>query len=262
MEAWRGEIETKLKADDGWLTVAGLFWLKEGANRFGSAPDNDLVLPAAAPAHAGVFTMTQRKVSVTVAQPALLRGAPLPAGLVLTNDSEAKEDVITLGSLRLFVIDRGDKTGIRMRDMNSQFRREFTHRQWYPVSAAHRVEARFEAKPERTVRIPNMAGTYDEYKTKGDVVFKLGGKEHRLEPVLSSGQLFLIFKDKTAAKTTYGAGRFLYADLPKDGKVILDFNKAYNPPCAFTPYATCPLPPKHNQLPVAIEAGELSYGSH
>ena len=262
MEAWRKEAETKLKADDGWLTVAGLFWLKEGANRFGSAADNDVVLPSAASAHAGVFTMKNRKVSVTAGAQAVLRGKAVPAGLVLTSDSQAQEDVIELGTLRLFVIDRGEKTGIRMRDMNSQFRREFTHRRWYPVSAAHRVVARFEAKPERTVRIPNVVDTYDEYKTNGDVVFRLGGQEHRLETVLSSGQLFLIFKDKTAAKTTYGAGRFLYADLPKDGKVVLDFNKAYNPPCAFTPYATCPLPPKHNQLAVAVEAGELNYGSH
>ena len=112
------------------------------------------------------------------------------------------------------------------------------------------------------MRIPNVVGTYDEYKTDGEVVFQLHGKEHRLQPVHSSGQLFLIFKDKTAAHSTYGAGRFLYADLPAGGKVLLDFNKAYNPPCAFTPHATCPLPPKHNQLPVPIEAGELRYGDH
>lgn len=253
--------EAKLKTDTGWLTVAGLFWLKEGDNRFGSAPDNEIVLPAPAPAHAGVFTMKNRKVSVRTTA-ALLKGKPPAAGFVLTNDDQGKEDVLEIGPLAMFVIDRGEKTGIRLRDKNSQYRREFTHLRWYPVKPAYRVEARFEPKPERTVRVPNIVGTYDEYKTNGDVVFQLNGKEHRLEPVLSGGRLFLIFKDKTAAKTTYGAGRFLYADLPKDGKTVLDFNQAYNPPCAFTPYATCPLPPKHNQLPVAVEAGELNYGSH
>ena len=255
------EREAKLKTDTGWLTVAGLFWLKEGENKFGSAADNDLVLPASAPAHAGVFTMKNRKVAVRTAA-AMLKGQAPASGFVLTNDSEGKEDVLEMGSLRMFVIDRGEKTGIRMRDLHSQYRREFTHLRWYPVAEKFRVEARFEPRPEKTVRIPNIAGTYDEYKANGIVVFRLNGQEHRLEPVLSDGRLFLIFKDKTAVKTTYGAGRFLYADLPKDGKTVLDFNKAYNPPCAFTPYATCPLPPKHNHLPVAVEAGELNYGSH
>lgn len=261
MEAWRKDREAKLKTDTGWLTVAGLFWLKEGANKFGSAADNDLVLPASAPAHAGVFTMKNRKVTVRTSA-ALLNGAVPDAARVLVNDDQGKEDVLKIGPLSMFVIDRGDRTGIRLRDLESQYRREFTHLRWYPVKPAYRVEARFEPRPERTVRIPNIVGTYDEYKANGIVVFQMNGQEHRLEPVLSGGRLFLIFKDKTAAKTTYGAGRFLYADLPKEGKTVLDFNQAYNPPCAFTPYATCPLPPKHNQLPVAVEAGELNYGSH
>jgi len=264
IQAWRAEVENTLKSDTGWLTVAGLYWLKEGANRAGSAPGNDLVLPAGAPAHLGVFTMKNRQVMFAPAPGAAvtLRGKTPDARHVLVNDHEAKEDILVSGTFSLFVIDRGEKTGIRLRDLQSKYRREFTRRRWYPVSAAHRVEARFESQPERTVRIPNVVGTYDEYKANGILVFQLNGREHRLEPVISGGKLFLIFKDKTAAKTTYGAGRFLYAELPRNGRTILDFNQAYNPPCAFTPYATCPLPPKNNQLAVAIEAGELNYGDH
>jgi uncharacterized protein (DUF1684 family) len=264
IESWRKASEERLKSDTGWLTVAGLFWLKEGPNTFGSAESNDLVFPASAPKNAGVFVRKGKSIGVKLnpGATALIKGSPVTAVERLTDDTNGKEDVIVIGDLSFWVIDRGSKIGIRLRDKNSQFRREFTHRSWYPVKPALRVEARWEPKPARTVRILNVVNEYEEYQADGEAVFTLNGVEHRVEPVHSGDQLFLIFKDKTAGKATYGAGRFLYADLPKDGKVILDFNKAYNPPCAFTPYATCPLPPKHNQVNVAIEAGELNYGGH
>lgn len=264
IEKWRGESEAKLKSDTGWLTVAGLFWLKEGKNSFGSAADNDLVLPAPVPAHAGVFVRTGKRIGVEVKPgvPVTLKGKPVSKIDALVNDDQAKEDILVLGDVSLIVIDRGRKIGIRMRDKNSQFRREFTHKTWFPVEPNYRVVAKFIPQPERVVRIPNIVNELEEHKAVGLAEFTLNGKRHRLEPVLADGQLFFIFKDKTAGKQTYGAGRYLYTDMPKDGKVVIDFNKAYNPPCVFTPYATCPLPLKHNQLEIPIPAGELKYGDH
>ena len=269
IEQWRKAAEDRLKSDTGWLTVAGLFWLEEGKNSFGSAPGNKIVLPASAPAQAGYFTRTGRTISVTVNPNvnATLRGksfAGTDSRLQSDENGAAsgKEDLLVIGDLTLFVLDRGNKIGIRMRDKNSQYRREFTHRNWYPVKPQYRFEARWVAQPERAVKILNMVNEYEDYKAMGYAVFRVDGVEHKLEPVLSGSELFFIFKDKTAGKKTYGAGRFLYAPLPKDGKVIVDFNKAYNPPCVFTPYATCPLPPKQNHLPIPIEAGELNYGNH
>lgn len=262
IEKWRVESEAKLKSDTGWLTVAGLFWLKEGRSTFGSAADNALVLPASVPAHVGSFIRTGKRIGVEI-RPGVavtLRGQPVTRVEALVNDDQAKEDILVLGDVSLFVIDRGSKIGIRMRDKNSQFRREFTHKNWLPIQPKFRVVAKFIPQPERVVRIPNIVNELEEHKVIGVTEFVLDGATYRLEPVVAGKELFFIFKDKTAGKQTYGAGRYLYADMPKDGQVIIDFNKAYNPPCVFTPYATCPLPLKHNQLPIPIPAGELNYG--
>ncbi len=169
-------------------------------------------------------------------------------------------DVLVLGPLSLQVIERGGRYGIRLKDNASARRREFAGLQWYPVSEAHRVVARFvpHATP-KTIPIANVLGQEDQQPSPGYVVFTIGGQEVRLEPILEAPdakELFFIFKDPTAGRDTYPAGRYLYTDLPKDGAVTLDFNKAYSPPCAFTAYATCPLPPPQNRLPVRIEAGE------
>ena len=262
IEKWRAESEAKLKSDTGWLTVSGLFWLKEGRSTFGSAPGNDLVLPAGVAPRAGTFIRTGKRIGVEVnkATSVTLNGKQVTKLDALVNDAEAKEDVLVLGDISLLVIDRGTKIGIRMRDKNSHLRREFTHKTWFPVQANYRVVAKFIPQPERVVRIPNMVNELEEHKVIGVTEFTLNGRSHRLEPVVADGQLFFIFKDKTAGKQTYGAGRYLYADMPKDGKVVIDFNKVYNPPCVFTPYATCPLPLKHNQLDIPIPAGELKYG--
>ena len=262
IEKWRTESETKLKSDTGWLTVSGLFWLKEGKTTFGSATDNAIVLPAGTPAHAGVFLRTGKRIGVTVNQgvSVTLKGQPVSRVDALVNDAEAKEDILVLGNVSLLVIDRGTKIGIRMKDTKSELRRNFTHKTWFPVRPDYRVVAKFIPQPERVIRIPNMVNEMEEHKAIGLTEFMLNGKTYRLEPVLADGQFFYIFKDKTAGKQTYGAGRYLYSDLPKNGVVEIDFNKAYNPPCVFTPYATCPLPLKHNQLDIPIPAGELKYG--
>lgn len=264
IEKWRAESEAKLKSDTGWLTVSGLFWLKEGRNTFGSAPGNDLLLPASVPARAGVFIRTGKTIGVEF-NPGVavtLRGKQVTKVAALVNDEKAAEDILVLGKVSLFVIDRGTKIGIRMRDLDSQFRREFTHKTWFPVRPEYRVVAQFIPQPERVVRIPNIVNELEEHPVIGVTEFTLKGVTYRLEPVVDGNQLFFIFKDKTAGKETYAAGRYLYTDLPKDGQVVIDFNKVYNPPCVFTPYATCPLPLKHNQLPIPIPAGELKYDGH
>jgi hypothetical protein len=245
---WRRARETALKADGGWLTVAGLFWLHDGPNRFGKDAANEIALPDG-PRMAGVFELHGGKVSVT--QDGASRD--------VAPDSA---DVVKVGRLSLFAIKRGDRHGIRLKDPESEYRREFRGIDYFPASESYRVTAKFVSEPHK-VPILNILGQTEDSDCPGYVVFRLHGKEVRLYPIIEEPgdkQLFFIFRDQTTGKETYPAGRFLYSDLPKDGEVVLDFNKAYNPPCAFTPYATCPLPPKENHLAVRVEAGEKKYG--
>lgn len=263
IERWRQEREARLKADGGWLTVAGLFWLKEGVNSAGSAAASAIPLPRV-PAHVGDFEFHAGKTTFR-ADPATavsVNGKPAPEVAPLRADSDpGGPDQVTADKLTMFVIHRGARYGIRLKDNESEFRRTFTGLHWYPVREDYRVVARWTPydKP-RTIAVPNILGETEQEPSPGYAAFTLHGHEYRLDPVLEGNQLFFIFRDQTSGKETYGSGRFLYADLPKEGKVVLDFNKAYNPPCAFTPYATCPLPPKENRMAVRIEAGELNYG--
>jgi len=252
IEEWRRQREAALKADGGWLTVTGLFWLHEGANSFGAAAPNEIVLPVGAAVKDGSFELHNGKVTFHMdGQTRELR-----------SDSGGKPDAITLGSLTMFAIQRGGKYGIRLKDNNSRLRKEFTGLHYYPVSADYRVTTRL-APDAKKIPILNILGQVEDTPSPGYVDFELRGQKLRLTPVEESpNELFFIFRDLTAGKEPYGSGRFMDAELGKDGEVVLDFNKAYNPPCAFTPYATCPLPPKENRLAVRIEAGELKYGSH
>jgi uncharacterized protein (DUF1684 family) len=261
IEDWRRGREARLKADDGWLTVAGLFWLKEGANSAGSGASNGIVLPREAPERIGSFVLRNGKAVFHAERgvPVSSHGKPVST-LEMKADTSGNPDVIAIGSLSMHVIERGKRYGIRLRDKNSRFRREFTGLHWFPVNESYRITAPFVPyNPARKIAIPNVLGDTETETSPGYVVFTLGGVECKLEPVSEGGQLWFIFRDLTGAKETYPAGRFLYADPPKDGKVVLDFNKAYNPPCAFTPYATCPLPPPRNRLKVGIPAGEMRY---
>jgi uncharacterized protein (DUF1684 family) len=270
IEAWRAKREAGLKADGGWLTVAGLFWLKQGANRFGSARDNEVVLPASAPARAGIFQVRGSEVRVRFesgVQATVDGREAVRAGdgsTLLHADSQGKAEVVGLGPVLLHVIERGGRLAIRMKDLNAEARRAFTGLRWFPVDEKFKVTARFVPHGElRPLAVPNILGQVEKMPSPGYAVFELGGKEFRLSGVFESPgatELFFIFKDETSGRETYPAGRFLYSALPKDGKVVLDFNRAYNPPCAFTEYATCPLPPKENWLAARVGAGELRYG--
>jgi uncharacterized protein (DUF1684 family) len=264
---WRAEREAGLKADGGWLSVAGLFWLKEGESRFGTDPASDIVLPAgSAPAKAGLFTLRGGRVSVSLLPGASGRvgGRPVEGAVALRADTSGAPDVLEMGALSLNVIERGGRFGIRLKDKNNPARKAFTGLKWFDVSEEYRVEARWVAYPEpKALKLPNVLGQVEPMQSPGYAEFTLAGKPMRLDGVLESPQaeeLFFIFRDQTSGKETYGGGRFLYSDLPKAGSVVLDFNEAYNPPCAFTDFATCPLPPPQNRMPLRVQAGELAYG--
>jgi uncharacterized protein (DUF1684 family) len=267
VQKWRADRETRLKADGGWLTLAGLFWLKEGPNRFGTDPAGDIVLPeASAPAKAGVFELKGDQVTLTLLPGAIgkIGTKPVSGTVTMRADSSGSPDVLEMGTLSLSVIERGGKLGIRLKDKNSPIRKGFTGLKWFEIDEAYRVEARWVSYPQpKPVKVPNVLGQSEAMPSPGYAEFTLNGKPVRLDGVLEdphAEQLFFILRDQTSSKETYGAGRFLYSDLPKAGKVVLDFNKAYNPPCAFTPFATCPLPPPQNWMPVRVEAGEMAYG--
>jgi len=262
---FRAEREAELKAENGWLSVAGLFWLKEGENRFGADPSNEIVLPkGSAPPRAGVFEFHQGTTTLRVAPgtAVTLNGKPVATAEVRT-DEKLVPDVVRVGSLSLTVIKRGERYGIRVKDLNSKQRREFKGLRWFPVNEAFRITAKFVAYAQpKDIDIANVLGDVSKNPSPGYAVFNFRGKEYRLDPILEGkDKLFFIFADLTNNKTTYGAGRFLYTSLPQDGKVTLDFNRAENPPCAYTRFATCPLPPKQNRLKIAIEAGERNYTS-
>lgn len=262
-QQWRKDAEARLKAEDGWLAVAGLYWLKEGTNRAGTSEASEIMLPeGSAPDTVGVFEFSHGKTVFHAAPGATVthNGKPVTI-LALQSDADGAEPhQLVIRDLTMFVIKRGDRYAVRLRDKNSRLRREFTHRTWFPVNEEYCVVAKWiPYNPPKTLPVPNILGQTEQQPCPGVAVFQLHGVEYRLEPVLDDGRLFFIFKDRTAGKKTYPAGRFLYSDVEAGGTVVLDFNRAYNPPCAFTPYATCPLPPKQNRLPVEIEAGELTY---
>jgi uncharacterized protein (DUF1684 family) len=265
---WRERQEAKLKADDGWLTVVGLNWLKEGDNRVGSNPKFEVPLPKSAPEYAGTIIVKAGKARFRPAPGVAVTFNGKPAfETELKPDAEPKYDVLAVGRVKFFVIKREDRLGVRVKDNDSAARREFTGLRWYPVDTAWRIQAKYIPwdKPH-PVTFDTAVGVKERDESPGYVTFQKNGNEYRLEPVVDEGQLWFVMRDLTSGKTTYAASRFLYADMPKDGlkksgTVELDFNKAENPPCVFSNFATCPLPPPQNRLSLAVTAGEKMYGT-
>jgi uncharacterized protein len=259
--AWHeGRLE-RLKAEAGWLSLVGLDWLEEGENPAGSAQGSRVMLPAGAPARLGAFGRSGAEVRFTPAPKVevTLEGKPFVGGQVNT-DADGRADVLRSGSLQLQVIDRGGRLGVRVRDSMARARTHFRGIERFKVTTGWRKQATFEpAEQGQTIAIPNVLGDISEHPLAGTAVFTHAGKTYRLQATAEGEQLFFVFGDQTNRTDTYGAGRFLYTDLPQDGRVILDFNRAYNPPCAFSAYATCPLPTRQNKLPLRIEAGEKRY---
>jgi uncharacterized protein len=266
LEQWKAKRLANLKGEDGWLSLIGLFWLKEGENRFGSDPTGEIVLPdGKTPALAGTLRLAAGKVTLDARPDAKItsKGQPV-ATLELKSDEGGEPTVLELGSLSFNVVKRGDRLGLRVRDRENPARAEFKGTDYFPADRKWVVSARFEPyDPPKKVPILNVLDMTTDEISPGALAFEVDGRPYKLEALKEQGseQFFIIFADQTSNKETYGAGRYLYADPPgADGRVTLDFNRAYSPPCAFTKYATCPLPPPQNRLALRVEAGERYLG--
>ena len=260
---WHKGREERLKRGNGWLNLVGLHWLKEGANTFGSSEENDIVFPSKAPGKIGVITLQDSVITLTVNENVdLLVDSQAVKQAELLPDVSGSPTIMDYTSLRWYIIKRGERHGIRLRDLEAPLVKNFEGIEKFPVNEDWKVEAKFEPyDPPKRISIPNILGTMDEDYAPGRLVFTVDGNEYSLDPTTSGDGLFVVFADLTSGVETYGAGRFLYADGPGENNiVVLDFNKSYNPPCAFTKYATCPLPPKQNHLKVRITAGEKNFG--
>lgn len=267
VDDWHANREESLKSENGWLNLAGLYWLNEGFNTFGSAPTNDVVFPEGKmEANAGTFVVQNGKVTIEVAKGVEIRMDSLPITKeVIHYPDSSFQPVLSYGSLRWLIIDRSGKLGVRLRDVESEAVANFQGVDRYPVDIDWRLEATFEKyDPIRQIDITNILGQTYQQPCPGALVFTIDGNEYRLDVIDEGGDdYFVIFGDKTNEHETYPSGRYMYVNQPDaEGKVIVDFNKAYNPPCAFSDYATCPLPPRQNLLDVAIRAGEKNYGKH
>lgn len=263
IEQWRQQRLARLTSPTGWLTLVGLNWLKPGANTLGSAPDNSIVL-AQWPAHLGTVQLDGKAATITLAPDVDAKiGDGNARSALLVDDSQPQPTVVSAGSVSFYLLQRGDLFGLRIKDSEAPTRRNFVGLDYFDIDPGWRIEARWEAyDPPHEVEEPNVIGQVDKVVVPGAAVFERNGKTFRVEPVIETPgdtDYFLVFADRTSGRETYGAARFVYTEPPKDGKVIIDFNEAYNPPCAFTPYATCPLPTQQNRLDVRVTAGEKKY---
>jgi uncharacterized protein len=263
---WQADRLATLTKEDGWLSLVGLFWLNEGENKFGSDPANPIRLSKdRAPLVAGSLWLENGRVRMTAHPAVEITAGGIPVtSLTLKNDTEdGGPTVLKFGTMLLNVIKRGDRVGVRVKDTDSRTRREFRGLEYYPISPKWRIEARFEPyQPPKIIPITNVLSMTDDETSPGALVFEVEGKTYRVDPIIEKGEtdLFVIIAEATTGKETYGAGRYLYVSPPdSSGKVVIDFNQAYSPPCAFTNFATCPLPPRQNHLPFRIEAGEKKY---
>jgi uncharacterized protein (DUF1684 family) len=260
---WRSDEAADLRKEDGWLALAGLFWLKDGVNTVGAGSQYDVRLTDNfTQGNFGEIDFKNGVATLKVAGgvEAQCDGKPVST-IALVSDEKGKPTEIRVGSQMFYLIRREDRFGIRLKDNQSKARLTFKGLNWFPIDESYRVPAHLEAFPEpKELMVPNVLGGHFKMKSPGQLRFALQGQEYSLQPVLQDdGSLFIIFRDASNASETYGAGRFLNAEKPENGATTLDFNKAENPPCAFTPYATCPLAPEGNDLPVAIKAGEKRY---
>jgi uncharacterized protein (DUF1684 family) len=266
IQRWQSDRLASLMKDDGWLTLVGLFWLNEGENKFGSDTSNPVVLPRwKAPRLAGSLWLENGRVRLAT-RPGVeitVNGDPVTALDLRDDNNEGGPTILRVGSLILNVVKRGDRIGVRVKDTESLTRSEFKGLEYYPIDPKWRLEARFEPyQPAKMIPITNVLGMTDDETSPGALAFDVGGRIYRIDPILEKGEtdLFVMIADGTTGKETYGAGRYLYVSPPDAaGKVVIDFNKAFSPPCAFTNFATCPLPPRQNHLPFRIEAGEKKY---
>ena len=277
LSQWQEKRWADLKSETGWLTLVGLFWLKEGVNTCGSDPGNDIVLPKdRVPLQFARFFLDHGSVSFHPVDPEIkVDGKPAldvwretretsiiqsEPRIDLTSDEVKSPTIVSFRSLTFQIIKRGDRFGVRVKDSQNPDRLNFKNTEFYPADVNWRIDAQFEPyKPPKPMPIVNVLNMESAESSPGAIKFTVEGKEYRLDAITEKDEprFFMIIADKTSGKETYPAGRYLYVDPPDaSGRVVIDFNKAYSPPCAFTKFATCPLPPKQNRLPFAIPAGE------
>ncbi len=264
IKQWRAARRKRLTAPDGWLSLVGLDWLEKGANSIGSAKDNDIVI-ATAPPHLGTVTWTpDGAVDIKLesgAQASISGQSGMRA--TLRDDSHENPTTVSFGTTSFYVIARNGRKGLRVKDTQSPTREHFTGLDYFPVDPSLRIVAKWVPfDPPRALQMGNEIGAVDSFPVPGKAVFQYHGHSYTLYPVIEepgAKRYFLVFADATSGKETYGAARFVYIDKPHDGHVVIDFNKAYNPPCAFTPFATCPLAPPENRLGFRVTAGEKAY---
>lgn len=261
IEAWRVQRENALRSPDSWFSLVGLFVLKDGYHLIGSAPESDILLPATAPAELGILEFRNNKATLNVItkETVLIDGQPVQQAALEDNHERRQPTLVTIGPVTFFVHNFGDQYAIRVKDSTNPAIAAFTGNEWFPVKPEYRVQGHFTRhETPRSIPIKTIVDTNSKYKSVGTIEFDLHG--HPLSLLATDygapQQLSVILRDATSGKETYGPARFLTVDLAADDSVVLDFNKAVNPPCAFSVYATCPLPPRENILPVAIEAGE------
>ncbi|MHB8405077.1 MAG: DUF1684 domain-containing protein [Gammaproteobacteria bacterium] len=267
---WQNRRLRKLTAADGWTTLVGLFWLEAGENSFGRAASNRIVMDyPGLPQQVGSFRVRGTRVSFSAAPGAAVMHAGQPVSNLdpLIDDAGGTPTLLNTGSVSFHLLERSGRLGIRVRDSAAAARVHFQGLEYFPIDEKWRLAARFAPyKPVKTVSIVTVLGMQEEMQSPGALVFEVDGQQHRLEVVLESGAIdyFVMFTDLTNGQQTYAAGRCLYVPPPVAGATVIDFNKAYNPPCCFTAFATCPLPPRQNRLPIAVSAGELKYsgGDH
>lgn len=261
IEAWQQRRIERLKSKTGWLNLAGLYWLKEGENSFGSDASNDIRFPEKASPFCGTLTLIDSVVTLKVHEGTRITSGGMEVrSMVLRDDHVENTTLMEQGELAWFIVKRSDRYGVRLRDYAHPRIDELDHIPSYPISTDYVVEADLEpfSEPKVVTVATPIEGVTESYNCPGELHFRLGNQSLVLLPFESGEQYFLVFADETTGVETYGAGRFLYASPDSLGRIILDFNKAYNPPCAFSPFATCPMPPKENFLPVAVKAGEKS----
>jgi len=257
---WRQEVDTNLRRENGWLALAGLFWLRKGINVIGSNPESDILLPQRAPARLGTFEFDGNNVSLNIEIDLQVEvNGVATRSTLLDADQEDVPSFINFSDMRMVVVRRSKGVGIRLWDNTRKERRLFPSRQWYPVKEELRVPATYiRYEIPKIVKMPDILGTTLDQPVQGFVSFELNGKKHELVvEELADHRLFIQFMDLTNGNPTYPSGRYHYTDAHEDGRVFIDFNKAYSPPCAFTDYATCTFPPQENRLNIVIEAGEI-----
>lgn len=265
IENWQKRRSDGLLAEGGWLSLVGLEWIEPGLNSVGSSPDAMVRMPASVPETLGSITLRGTQAEFTAAPDAGVthNGQPVST-IVMQPDTTGEPTELAVGSVTFYMIERGGKHGIRIKDTEAEPRKNFHGLEYFPIDPKYRVTARLVPyDPPKEIPIATVLGTTEPMVAPGSLEFEIDGRKISLDPVLESpdaDSYFIIFGDQTNGSETYGAGRYVYADIPAEGnEVIVDFNRAYNPPCVFTDYATCPLPPAQNKLPIPIPAGEKTY---